>query len=150
MHVAHNIEQDIARWEKLAEIVKCRSAETDSWFFFSSSTTQSVPICAFCGAAPRLYLPTAIVKGLVLWLPPQTPQTYHLFDIIPGKSVSGQLKGDTCDLLKVLAAQRVGQLRSKSWGLPAAKWRLLGSTVYRASGGLWTRSPYFHGCGPKV
>ena len=84
MHVAHNIEQDIARWEKLAEIVDPELRRTNSWSLFSSSATQSVPHCAFCGAAPRLYLPTAIVKGLVIWLPTKTPQTYHLFDIISG------------------------------------------------------------------
>ena len=33
MHVAHNIEQDIARWEKLAEIVKSDRRETNSWSF---------------------------------------------------------------------------------------------------------------------
>ena len=90
------------------------------------------------------------MKGLVIWLPTKTHKRITFLISYQAKSVSGQLKGDTCDLFKVLAAQRAGHLRRKSWGLPAAKWRLLGSTVYRASGGLWTRSPYFHGCGPKV
>ena len=148
MHTISN--KKTGNGDKLSEIVKSKLTSNKQLELVSSSATQSVPICAFCGAAPRLYLPAAIVKGLVIWLPTKTHKRITFLISYQAKSVSGQLKGDTCDLLKVLAAQRAGQLRRKSWGLPAAKWRLLGSTVYRASGGLWTRSPYFHGCGPKV
>jgi hypothetical protein len=147
MHVAHNIETKSCPLGEIGrnrQIVRTNPINCD---FLSHPIRFH---CAFCGTAPRLYLPTAIVKGLVIWLPTKTHKRITFLISYQAKSVSGQLKGDTCDLLKVLAAQRAGHLRRKSWDLPAAKWRLLGSTVYRASGGLWTRSPYFHGCGPKV
>jgi hypothetical protein len=54
MHVAHNIEQDIARWEKLAEIVKLY---VQTQLIATFSATQSVSIVPFSGPHPGYTFP---------------------------------------------------------------------------------------------
>ena len=54
MHVAHNIEQDIARWEKLAEIVKLY---VQTQLIATFSATQSVSIVPFVGPHPGYTFP---------------------------------------------------------------------------------------------
>ena len=54
MHVAHNIEQDIARWEKLAEIVKLY---VQTQLIATFSATQSVSIVPFAGPHPGYTFP---------------------------------------------------------------------------------------------
>ena len=54
MHVAHNIEQDIARWEKLAEIVKLY---VQTQLIATFSATQSVSIVPFSGPRPGYTFP---------------------------------------------------------------------------------------------
>ena len=57
MHVAHNIEQDIARWEKLAEIVAINWPKLQTQLIATFSATQSVSIVPFSGPHPGYTFP---------------------------------------------------------------------------------------------
>ena len=63
MHVAHNIEQDIARWEKLAEIVKSQlTSNKQLEFVFKLRHPIRSPLCLLRGRTPAVP-PRGYFKG---------------------------------------------------------------------------------------